>query len=536
AANQYKAYLDACEAGAWDRAAAALWAAVDLAPAAYTPFDRNRYTVVGILGGGAFGTVFHCLDEYARDEDENPTPVALKTFRGDKLGTDLGKVFKEAGTTKLLRHESIITVLDQGFGDPSNKARPYLVLEYFPGQSLDRYLAERGPLLVADFLAIARRVAEAVHAAHSRPRPVFHRDLKPANVMVRRNLDGTWAVKVIDFGLAVRGATIRTSLNVPQALRSTEDKSVTGTIKYAPPEQLGELPGVEVGPYSDVYAFGKTCLDTLFRHTQPDDDEWGEIPDPYRGPLKKLLTQCVRPALDGKFPRLKSFAPILDALTALDPTEAEARRQREREESEDRQRKEAALRQAAEAEQARLEAEARRAAELKLARQALADRERAERLELWKRSGQPQAWVERHLDGWDHSHFTALVADLTSSPYWPLTADEIGGVLDGLCDRLRADRDRRRQEEERQRQEARRRAEAERLAREAAEAEKKRQELPANPSPGDLFTARGWIPAPERRPGEVLTLAATIPAPGHAPGETSVVRWKAVAKRPNPNS
>lgn len=452
AANHYQTYLDACEAGDWDRAAAALWAAVDLAPARYAPFDRHRYAVQRILGGGAFGTVFHCLDRYARDEDEQPTPVAIKAFRGEKLGCDLGRVFREAGMTKLLRHDSIIGLIDQGFGDPAGQLRPYLVLEYFPGQSLDRYLTENGPLPVADFLAVARRVAEAVHAAHSLPRPVFHRDLKPANVMVRRHPDGSWAVKVIDFGLAVRGPAIRTSLNVPHALRSTEDKAVTGTIKYSPPEQLGELPGVEVGPYSDVYAYGKTCLDLVFRHTQPDDDEWNElVPEPYRTPLKKLLTQCVRPALDGKFPRLRSFAPVLEALAALELAAADARGPREQEETERRSRENLLEKFAALAELIQDDKMAREVAAAEQARQAAADRDQAERLELWKRSGQPRAWVEQRLDGWDHRQFTALVAGLKTSPYWPLDPTAIQEVLDGLFWPLRAQRDLRRAETQQKR-------------------------------------------------------------------------------------
>jgi len=59
---------------------------------------------------------------------------------------------------------------------------------------------------------------------------------------------GGWVVKVIDFGLAVKTAVRTTSLSVPHALRATRDKSVTGTIKYAAPEQLGEKP-YPIGPW-----------------------------------------------------------------------------------------------------------------------------------------------------------------------------------------------------------------------------------------------------------------------------------------------
>ena len=49
---------------------------------------------------------------------------------------------------------------------------------------------------MAEALAIARQVAEAIQTAHDHG--IIHRDLKPANVRVKAN--GT--VKLLDFGLA----------------------------------------------------------------------------------------------------------------------------------------------------------------------------------------------------------------------------------------------------------------------------------------------------------------------------------------------
>ena len=68
-------------------------------------------------------------------------------------------------------------------------------MELVDGEDLSTFIA-RGPLSVADALAIDRQIAEALEAAHEQGN--IHRDLKPANIKVRE--DGT--VRVLDFGLA----------------------------------------------------------------------------------------------------------------------------------------------------------------------------------------------------------------------------------------------------------------------------------------------------------------------------------------------
>ena len=210
---------------------------------------------------------------------------------------------------------------DQDFAIQHSRLRPYFVLEYFAGETLDQYLRREKTIPVNGFLPLARQIAEAVHAAHQAR--IFHRDLKPANVMVRLLSEGatvddawTWDVRVIDFGLAVRVQSIRASIAVPASLRSTREKSIAGTIKYAAPEQMGELPGVEVGPYSDVYAFGKTCLELLFQTTEPKGWHWKGLPAEIRDPLQELLERCTAPALAERY---SNFAPVLTMLTELNP-------------------------------------------------------------------------------------------------------------------------------------------------------------------------------------------------------------------------
>ena len=149
--------------------------------------------------------------------------------------------------------------------------------------SLGANLRHRGKLAPAIVLAIARQVASAMKAAHGVG--ILHRDLKPDNILVRKT-DRGLDLRVIDFGLAVRQQTAGKSVQCPPKSRSASDRSYAGTFKYAPPEQKGELPD-PVGPYSDVYTFGKTCFEALFQTTDPKSWDFDELPAAFQ-PLARL--------------------------------------------------------------------------------------------------------------------------------------------------------------------------------------------------------------------------------------------------------
>src|SRR4051794_34540633 len=95
---------------------------------------------------------------------------------------------REARVLASLNHPHIAQIY--GLEGPSA-----IVMELVDGETLaDR--VRRGPLKVADALAIARQIADALDAAHEKG--IVHRDLKPSNIAFTR--DG--AVKLLDFGLA----------------------------------------------------------------------------------------------------------------------------------------------------------------------------------------------------------------------------------------------------------------------------------------------------------------------------------------------
>src|SRR3989449_7140409 len=103
--------------------------------------------------------------------------------------------------------------------DGSKMSQP-LALSHQPSRGL--------PL--AEALAIARQIAEALEAAHEKG--IVHRDLKPANI----KLTGEDKVKVLDFGLAKaresESAAGNPALSPTLTISATRAGMIVGTAGY----------------------------------------------------------------------------------------------------------------------------------------------------------------------------------------------------------------------------------------------------------------------------------------------------------------
>jgi Tol biopolymer transport system component len=149
----------------------------------------------------------------------------------------------------------------------------YLVLEYLEGETLADELKRSRALPVADALAIAIQIGDALDRAHRAG--ITHRDLKPGNVMlVRRAGTPGRTVKLLDFGLAARTSAAR-----PQALDATlaatlaptmarpssgttpaGTSALVGTIQYMAPERID---GADGDQRADIFAFGCVLYEML---------------------------------------------------------------------------------------------------------------------------------------------------------------------------------------------------------------------------------------------------------------------------------
>ena len=307
----FNAYQMLLETRDWDGAILELGYAVNLDAKQFSPFAYEKYGPLKILGAGGFGVAFLCKHQFMGTE------LVVKTLFLEDLGRDAVKVFDEARVLMALDHPGIIRISDCGYAEPASKTRPYLVMEYFEGVTLEEHVAKNGPLSVPDGQAIARQLGEALAAAHAGG--ILHRDVKPANILVRRE-GAAWRVKLIDFGLAMRQKVVTASRNENsgQSGRSLLGGSIAGTIDYAAPEQMGKSGKVSAGPYSDIYGWAKTICFALFRTPSPLMSHWKSLPESFGDLLEKSLQE-------DPSQRFQTFAEVIQALPESNPPESGSR-------------------------------------------------------------------------------------------------------------------------------------------------------------------------------------------------------------------
>ena len=307
AEQHYNAYMTLLEKKDFDQAIRELVQAVNLDRKRFEPIPVVKYIPKKILGAGGFGVVFLC------EHREMKSKLAVKSLMLEKLGGDPDRVLDEARIVGQLDSPSIIKIYDCGFMEQKSKERPYIVMEFFNGTDLFDVIEKQGALPLDDALHIMHQAAKGLQAAHANG--VLHRDVKPHNLLVRKenpNENGPqWAVKLIDFGLAMQQKVSDVSTVAQLKTGSTMsgnlvDNSIAGTMEYAAPEQMGRRPE-KVGKYSDAFGWAKMCCYTLFKTTQPLRTHWKNIPEDIADLLERCLTEDPKQ-------RPKDFSEIIDVL------------------------------------------------------------------------------------------------------------------------------------------------------------------------------------------------------------------------------
>ena len=197
------------------------------------------YEILDLAGAGGMGEVYR-----ARDVRLGRI-IAIKTVatpRGDDPDAR-ARLSREARAIASLNHPHICAIHDVLEAD----GQTFLVMEFIEGETLAARLA-RGPLPIAELLAVAIQAANALAAAHQKG--IVHRDLKPSNIMMTPG-----GVKLLDFGIAKRDVAANTPgmPDVTITELQTAPGQFVGTAPYMAPEQLE---GGPVDARADIFAFG----------------------------------------------------------------------------------------------------------------------------------------------------------------------------------------------------------------------------------------------------------------------------------------
>ncbi len=202
----------------------------------------GSYRVIREIGRGGMGAVYLAT----RDDDQFQKNVAIKLVkRGMDSAEVLSRFQHERQILAGLDHAYIARLIDAG---TAPDGRPFFVMEYVEGQSIDTYCRHQS-LSLADRCRLFLKVCEAVSHAHRNL--VVHRDLKPGNIFV--GPDGT--PKLLDFGVAKLLAA-----DADPQLTVTGMQSRLLTPQYASPEQVM---GRAVNTSTDVYSLGAVLYELL---------------------------------------------------------------------------------------------------------------------------------------------------------------------------------------------------------------------------------------------------------------------------------
>jgi serine/threonine protein kinase/tetratricopeptide (TPR) repeat protein len=226
--------------------------------------EIEHYEILRKLGSGGSGVVYLANDTLLM------RPVVLKILKRGALTLEQMRttVLREARLASAIEHPNVCAIYE--VGESSDEA--YIVMQYVPGRSLDRLIAQ-GPASVQLVLSVGAQVADGLSAAHQIG--IYHRDLKPANVMLT---DGG-LVKILDFGLARRKSPEEADFDPAQPTRRKQGTVATtytargGTLAYMAPEQF--VTG-QSSVQSDLFAFGVILYELVSgRHpfVRPDGEE-----------------------------------------------------------------------------------------------------------------------------------------------------------------------------------------------------------------------------------------------------------------------
>lgn len=155
---------------------------------------------------------------------------------------------QEARVGARIPSDHVVQVIAAGVDEATGS--PFIAMELLDGEDLASTMSKRGALPPEDIRAILQPVCHALGAAHNAG--IVHRDLKPENIFLlhTRDVQRTFDVKLLDFGIAKLTADARTMAT-----------SAVGTPLWMAPEQTD--PRAKIAPTADIWPLGLLVFSML---------------------------------------------------------------------------------------------------------------------------------------------------------------------------------------------------------------------------------------------------------------------------------
>jgi serine/threonine-protein kinase len=220
--------------------------------------------------------------------------IKLLQHRRDETGVVHARFEREARAEAKIVHPNVVSVHDIG---EAEDGRPFIVMDYVEGRSLQAIIAEEAPLASERVAILGVGIARALAAAHALG--IVHRDVKPANVIV----DGQGIPHLMDFGLARELGDADPELTAPGVL--------VGTALYVAPEQARHG---TASPAGDLYSLGAVLYHALTGQPPFAGDNAFDVALRRFEEDPEALRDVV-PAADSE------LATLIHALLARDPAE-----------------------------------------------------------------------------------------------------------------------------------------------------------------------------------------------------------------------
>jgi serine/threonine protein kinase len=231
------------------------------------------YRVLERIGQGEIGDVYKA--ECAATDQLFAIKVLSARLMSDSLLVERFK--EEAKRASLFRHPNAVRIEAVG---AIEDGRPFVVMEYLPGETVREVMAREERLPAARACFIARQVATVLRAAHTSG--VVHQDITPGNIMLVEASAGT-RVSLLDCYIA----RIKEDRRRDMGRVTLEGRGVLmGTPDYFSPEMAVGRRGSELDGRSDIYSLGVVLYQMLC----------GELPfDAKSGPMDALLSHLLIP-------------------------------------------------------------------------------------------------------------------------------------------------------------------------------------------------------------------------------------------------